>query len=93
MKGQALLFTSARVVSDAGGYTSFEQENLPTVAKTFEVLCLVKVHVVFRLTRSEFTPRRDEHDPVAAVGIMQWHVRPQEGAPCGLLSVVYTTIN
>ena len=70
-EGQTLLFTSARVVSDAGGYTSFEQENLPTVAKTFEVLRLVKVQVLFRLTRIEFTPRRDEHHPVAAVGTME----------------------
>lgn len=70
-EGQTLLFTSARIVLDAGGYTSFEKENHPTVAKTFEVLRLVKVQVLFRLTRSEFTPRRDEHDPVAAVGTME----------------------
>ena len=25
------------------------------------------------------TPRRDEHDPVAAVGTMEWHVCPREG--------------
>ena len=37
-----------------------------------------------RFPRGEFAPRRDEHDPVAAIRIMKCHVCPWEGLQCCL---------
>ena len=79
-----LFLAHDRDSDNVGSYTSLEYQYQATVSNTVDIALLVEVHIPFGLPRGEFAPRRYEHDPVAAVLIMECHMCPWKGPQRGL---------